>query len=124
MGNKARTVNEAEKIFKKYKNNCNAIVTNKWDGKFGDKHILGGYECGDNDYWTDKCVPSYCDIEYAFNHKLKKSLKRKNYIKLIIIIILLILIFVINIYLLIELNNKINEDTEEELPLIFSFDNF
>ena len=123
-------INEAEKIFKKYKNKCNpknkklVFVTNKCDGKFGDKHMHGGYECGDNGYWTDKCVPSYCDIEYAFNHKLKKCLKRKNYIKLIIIIILLILIFIINIYLLIELNNEINEDTEEELPLIFSLDNF
>ena len=124
-------INESKRIFTKYENKCNpknkklVFVTKKCDGKFEDKHMHGGYECGDNGFWTDKCIPSYCDIEYVFNYKLKKCLKRKNYTKFIIIIILLILIFIINFYLLIELNNDLKqENSEEELPLIISVENF
>jgi hypothetical protein len=27
----------------------------------------GGYECNDEGFWSDKCVPSYCDNGYYFD---------------------------------------------------------
>ena len=115
-------INEAIQIFNKYKNKCNAknkklvFVTNKCDGKFENKYTHGGYICGNNGFWSDKCVPSYCDINYVFNHKIKKCLKRKKNLKIYIISILIILI-IINIYLLIKLKyeKNISDDSEEEL---------
>ena len=115
-------INEAIQIFNKYKNKCNAknkklvFVTNKCDGKFENKYTHGGYICGNNGFWSDKCVPSYCDINYVFNHKIKKCLKREKNFKIYIISILIILI-IINIYLLVKLKyeKNISDDSEEEL---------
>ena len=117
-------INEAIKIINEYKIKCNAnnkklvLVTNECEGKFENKYTHGGYICGDDGLWTDKCVPSYCDIGYAFNHKNKKCLKRKKNIKIYIIYVLIVII-IVNIYLLIKMNVNNNDsksdNSEEEL---------
>ena len=115
-------IKEAKHIFNKYKIKCNpnnkklVFVTNKCDGKFEDKYTHGGYECADNGFWSDKCIPSFCDIGFVFNHKLKKCLKRRINTN-INIILFLVLIFLVNLYLLIDLkdNNEKRKDSEEEL---------
>ena len=119
-------INEAIKIINKYKTKCNPknkkliLFTNKCDGKFDNKYTHGGYICGDNGLWSDNCVPSYCDIGYAFNHKIKKCLKRSRNIKIYIIYILIVII-IINIYLLIKLEtknkNKVDNSEEELIDL-------
>ena len=113
-------INEALKIIKRYKMKCNSnnkkliLITKKCDGKFENKYTHGGYECGDNGFWSNKCVPSYCDIEFVFNHKLKKCIKRENNKKIIIYILIIILI--IFLYQLFKLRNNIttDENSEEE----------
>ena len=61
-------INASFKILDKYKTKCNPdnkkllLLTNKCDGKFGNNYTHGGYKCGNNGYWTEECVPSYCDI--------------------------------------------------------------
>ena len=57
--------------FDKYKTKCN--INNKKllkiseECEFNDTHMHGGYECGDNGIWSEKCVPSYCDNGYYFD---------------------------------------------------------
>ena len=41
------------------------------DNKFENEYTHGGYECGDDGKWSNKCIPSYCDDEYFFNHTSK-----------------------------------------------------
>ena len=71
-------VNHSKFIFERYKKYCNPnnkrliLVTKDCDKFFDDKFTHGGYECGDNGIWTNKCVPSYCDSGYIFNPKNKK----------------------------------------------------
>ena len=73
-------INESLKIFEKYKTNCNPnnkkllYITSECDGKFG-KHAHGGYECGDDGFWTTKCVASYCDIGYIYDFDKKKCVE-------------------------------------------------
>ena len=63
-------------IFEKYKTDCNpknknlVKVTEECDNKFGNNYTHGGYECGSNGKWTNKCVASYCDMGYFFNQKI------------------------------------------------------
>ena len=127
-------VNEAKIIFNKYKNKCNpknkrlVFVTEKCNGKFGNKYTYGGYECGNDGFWTNTCIPSYCDVEYTFNHLYKKCIpitKTKNkYIRIIIIILLLIILAIILYnFIYMNYNNKeIESDSEEELVDITSKD--
>ena len=34
-----------------------------------DPHLHGGYECGDDGLWTEKCIGSYCDYGYEYYWK-------------------------------------------------------
>ena len=43
---------------------------NNW--KSQDAHLHGGYKCGENGKWVEKCVPSYCDPGYKFNVKTNR----------------------------------------------------
>ena len=67
-------VNKSLEIINKYKKECNpnntklVLVSKNCDGKFGNKYTHGGYQCGANGKWSDKCVPSYCNIGYIFDH--------------------------------------------------------
>ena len=98
-------INESLRIFEKYKTQCNPnnkkllLITNECDGKFG-KHAHGGYECGDDGFWTTKCVASYCDIGYIYDFNKKKcvdnackpeDIKQKFLIAFIIIASIIIL---------------------------------
>ena len=73
-------IKKAKEIFKKYETQCNpknkrlVLVNKECDGKFENKHTHGGYECGEDGFWTKKCIPSYCDIGYIFDHNLKKCI--------------------------------------------------
>ena len=72
-------LDEARKIFDKYKTECNPknkrllFITDEC--KFSDKMIHGGYECGENGKWSKKCVPSYCDEGYIYDKKTNKCIQ-------------------------------------------------
>ena len=73
-------IKEAKKIFKKYETKCNPknkkllLLSKECDKYFANKYTHGGYECGDNGEWSNKCVPSYCDKGYIFDNFNKKCL--------------------------------------------------
>ena len=73
-------VDEAKKIFEKYKTQCNpknkklVLVTSECDNKFSNSYTHGGYECGDDGKWTNNCVASFCDQDYIFNYKNKECI--------------------------------------------------
>ena len=74
-------INESLKILNKYQTECNpnnkklVFVTDKCDKEFKNNYTHGGYECGDNGKWSTKCIPSYCDIGYIFDHDKKNVLQ-------------------------------------------------
>ena len=73
-------VNKSFEIINKYKKECNpnntklVLVSKNCDGKFGNKYTHGGYKCGENGVWSDKCVASYCDIGYIFDYVNNKCI--------------------------------------------------
>ncbi len=64
-------------VFEKYKTSCNPknkkllMFTDKCDGKFGNEFTHGGYECGEDGKWSQKCAPAYCDEGYLFDSDKK-----------------------------------------------------
>ena len=74
-------IQKSKEIFEKFKNECNPKnknlikVSEDCDNKFGNKYTHGGYECGDDGKWSNKCVPSYCDQGYFFNKNKMKCIK-------------------------------------------------
>ena len=74
-------VNESFRIINKYKTNCNPnnkkllLITDECDKSFKNNYTHGGYECGNDGKWTKKCVSSYCELGYIFDHDLKKCIK-------------------------------------------------
>ena len=109
----------SKNILDKYKETCNPKnkkllkITEKCDKFFNNSYTHGGYECGDDKKWTTKCVASYCDIGYIFDHEKKmcvadicsnfeKKKKTKAYIYVLIslaCLILLLLIVIAIIYI-------------------------
>ena len=73
-------IEKALKILKKYETQCNpknkklVKVTNECDHIFENKYTHGGYECGDDGYWSTKCVASYCDLGYIFDYSQGKCI--------------------------------------------------
>ena len=71
-------IDEAKRIFDKYKNQCNpknkklVLVSGECDNKFENGYTHGGYECGDDGKWSNKCVPSYCEPGNVFNYTSQK----------------------------------------------------
>ena len=71
-------INKAKNIIEKYKifcniNNKNLLkITKNCDGKFENNYTHGGYECGSDGKWSNKCIPAFCDEGYIFNHIDKK----------------------------------------------------
>ena len=67
-------INESLRIFEKYKLNCNPenkkliFISNECDNSFGNNYTHGGYQCGEDGHWRKKCVASFCDIGYIFDH--------------------------------------------------------
>jgi hypothetical protein len=74
-------VRKAKDILKKYKTECNPKnkkllkISNECDSKFPNDYTHGGYECGEDGKWTNKCVASYCDPGYFF-HIEKKNVSK------------------------------------------------
>ena len=103
-------------IFEKYKTRCNPnnkkllLITDECDANF-EKHIHGGYECGDDGFWTKNCVASYCDIGYIFDHETKKCIENvcapEDVLKLFIIVIVVLIVFIIIVFLFIKIGIKI-----------------
>ena len=77
-------INEAKRIMTKYEKECNKnnkkllYITNNC--KFENSYTHGGYECGDDGKWTNKCIPSYCDEGYIFDTVDQKCIKDIFYI--------------------------------------------
>lgn len=72
-------IDEALKIFDKYKKRCNPnnknllYITEKCT--FDNSKIHGGYQCNDDGTWSDICIPSFCDYGYYFDKIEKKCIK-------------------------------------------------
>ena len=108
-------IDDSLKIFEKYKTQCNPnnkkllLITNKCDGKLGE-FTHGGYICGEDGFWTQKCVASYCDIGYFFDHDEKKCVenpcKEENVLLKFIIVILIIIIVITAIVVVFYICNK------------------
>jgi len=73
-------VNESLKLLNKYKGECNPnnqkliLFKNECDESFGNKYTHGGYQCGGNGKWVEKCVASYCDIGYIFDYNKQQCI--------------------------------------------------
>ena len=71
-------IEEAKKIFDKYKSQCNpknkklVLTSDECNNKFENSYTHGGYECGDDGKWSNKCIPSYCDPGNVFNYTSNK----------------------------------------------------
>ena len=124
-------IKEAIKIFNKYKTRCNpnnkklVYYNDKCKGKFENEYTFGGYECDNEGFWSNKCVPMFCDINYVFNHRMNKCVLRKKSFNVVIIYkICLVVIFFIIIYILITLifkdknNGKDNDSDSNEEELV------
>ena len=80
-------IKEALKIFDKYKTKCNP--NNKKLLNF-DKDLeqlqyklnFGGYECGDDGFWSDKYKATFCKDDYVFNYHFNDCIERKKQINL------------------------------------------
>ena len=79
-------IDEAKKIFNKYNNeNCNSenknilLLSEECDIALN-PNTHGGYECGDNNKWSDICVPLYCDIGYYFDIVKKECVEDPCYL--------------------------------------------
>ena len=75
-------IDKAKKIFEKYnkdgncnKDNKNLKMLNTECDKNFDKYTKGGYECGKNGKWSDKCKPFYCHKNYYFDYVNQKCVK-------------------------------------------------
>lgn len=110
-------IQEALKIFDKYKTGCNknnkklVLVDSKCDKFFENEYTHGGYECRDDGTWSNRCVPSYCDQEYIFDHNKKKCVidecsKINKIISYTIFISILILLIVLTILFKVMIRKK------------------
>ena len=133
-------IQEGIKINNKYKANCNpknkrlVLVDSECDKFFENSYTHGGYECGDDEKWSKRCVPSYCDIGYIFDHIKKKCIidvcSVNNKIFYIIVSLVMITISVIlAVFLAIVIskknkNDKIDQQKYQSLELgYFQLDN-
>ena len=117
-------IDEALKIFQKYKIRCNPKNKNLLfiteDCIFKEPHLHGGYECGEDGFWSKKCIPSYCDNGYLYDKRENKCIKdicikeKKFYAKIknilnikdIIISLFMIFIIVLIIFIFIEKSKR------------------
>ena len=71
----------AKEIHEKYKTECNpknkklVKVSSQCDKYFKNSYTHGGYVCGDDGKWSNKCVASYCDLGYMFDYNENKCVK-------------------------------------------------
>ena len=129
----------AKDIHKKYKTECNpknkklVKVSSECDKHFNNDYTHGGYECGDDGKWSNKCVASYCDLGYMFDYNENKCVKdfcsdlgkeeeddddddgvSKTELAIIIcasiLVVLIVIIIIVDLFL-----NKKKKDSHEEL---------
>ena len=121
-------INISKTILKKYKTKCNPknkkllLITSECDKEFDNKYTHGGYECGENGNWTKKCVASYCDLGYIFDHNKKKCVvdtcsnlvkkkgKDKNNTALVVILVILAIIILLIVILFVLHKYKKNKN--------------
>ena len=74
-------VNKAKEILDKYKTECNpenkrlVKYTEECDKEFGNNYTHGGYQCGEDGKWSNKCVISNCDSGYYLDRKTNQCIK-------------------------------------------------
>ena len=74
-------IRKSLEIFQKFQTDCNSENKNlvkvaaECDNQFENEYTHGGYLCGDDNKWSNICVPSYCDPGYFFNQTEKKCIK-------------------------------------------------
>ena len=114
-------IQEGIKIIKKFKTYCNpknkrlVLVSSECDIFFENNYTHGGYKCGDDEKWSKKCVPSYCDIGYIFDHIKKKciidacSANHKIFFILISLTMMTISVILL-LFFFIMINKKYNKD--------------
>ena len=72
---------ESKNILEKYKTYCDSkntkllMISELCEGKFENEYTHGGFECKTNRAWSSKCVPSYCDEGYIFDHITQKCIE-------------------------------------------------
>ena len=94
-------IDEAKKIFSKYDtqcnyNNMNLLKISEYCKFDWDKHLHGGYDCGQDRKWNYRlCVPSYCDKGYIFDNKEKKCKKDLCFNHHLTVSIVTLLLFII-----------------------------
>ena len=68
------------KILNNYKNKCNPnnsklfLIKSECDKSFGNNYTHGGYKCGKDGKWEEKCIATYCDIGYIFDHNKQQCI--------------------------------------------------
>ena len=144
--NYSEFINEANEIFKKYKNKCNPnnkkllLIHSKCDMYFNNNYTHGGYECGDDGIWSDKCVPSYCDQGYIFDYIKKECIldycdeknrndnidsiendkNGSNLVLIILLPIIIIIIILLIIFIILRIRKKRNSQSNFESIAKFS----
>ena len=78
-GNYDKFISISKEIIEKYKTQCNPenkkllLIDSECDKSFKNNYTHGGYECGSDGKWNKKkCVASYCDLGFIFDHIKKK----------------------------------------------------
>ena len=92
-------INEAKRIFEKYKEKCNPDNLNLL--LKNDNCIYGGYLCNKNGTWSNICKQYYCEEGYQFDTFKKTCRKDKCYGKFVKYIVILIIIFILFLAILI-----------------------
>ena len=148
-------INESLKILNKYKTECNpnnkklVLLSSECDSSFKNKYTHGGYECGNDGKWSNKCVPSYCDIGYIFDYNKneciidvcsdedrqqeKEEEKKENnnenqnnslkYIIISLIVVFLLIFIIIAIFIIKRIKRKNSpNNTIQNISLVDKFD--
>ena len=135
-------INIAKNIFEKYKKECNpnnkklVKITSECDKLFKNKYTHGGYECGNDGKWSNKCIASYCDLGYIFDHikgkcvidycsKVERIIdnnetidKNKKFVAIIIISCVLALVIIVMIIILICMTKKKKDMAYDDIAKI------
>ena len=122
-------INEALKIFNKYKTRCNPnnkkLIFFSDKCKFYNEYTFGGYACDENGFWSNKCIPMFCDSEYVFDHQEKKCVLRKRNFEFVILYKILLVIVFLSINFILANNiikefkkNKDNDNDSNEEELV------
>ncbi|EDR25341.1 hypothetical protein EDI_133080 [Entamoeba dispar SAW760] len=107
-------VKEARKIFEKYENGCNpknkmlTKYSSECDNQITVEHGHGGFICGDDGKWSNKCKVAYCDHGYKWDEYNQRCIddacykttdddntNKKEWIIIIVFIIAVIVIGII-----------------------------